>query len=258
MVSKSDRPEHPCEAYVHVDVAQPFWCSGCGIGAVVNAFVHAVDSLRMHIVAGHGCAGKVVEYLRFGAPQIASGNVIAYALALRHDHPDDKIVVFMNDVDFLSGDAKKIYKINTKTKTNDILIIYINNYIYYTLVQHKCIANTPFMGKPIDHSEDSPFNMPYLAWHAGARFVARWTQLHIRRFMYSLTEALRLHDFSFIEIIAPCLMFYASNGNTGKKIDRLEYLKSHTVIRNHDVTDELDLRRDDGIIVGTFVSGIQE
>jgi 2-oxoglutarate ferredoxin oxidoreductase subunit beta len=116
----------------------------------------------------------------------------------------------------------------------------------------------PFMGMPLGHNEGSPFNIPHMAKRAGACYVARWTQLHIRRFSYALTDALNLPGFSMIEVISPCLMYYASNGSAGAKIDRLEYLNEYSVIKNGEPTENLDIIKNEKIIVGKFTAKVRE
>jgi 2-oxoglutarate ferredoxin oxidoreductase subunit beta len=55
---------HPNEWALWADRLPLIWCSGCGIGIAVNAFVAALDEVKMDlnrlaVVSGIGCTGSV-------------------------------------------------------------------------------------------------------------------------------------------------------------------------------------------------------
>ncbi len=56
-----------------------------------------------------------------------------------------------------------------------------------------------------------------------------------------------------IEVISPCLMYYASDGKIGEKVDRMNLYHTRSVIKNGEPTENLDIRSQDKIIVGKFV-----
>jgi 2-oxoglutarate ferredoxin oxidoreductase subunit beta len=248
---------HPVDPLLHTDSIPSGWCSGCGIGMVVNTFVQAVNKMdinveNIHIVSsGIGCTGNVDQHLSFKSDKITDSNVIAYATALAAKKPDIKVVLFLNDTDFIASNIDDFIKAGKKGAR--IVVIYINNYIYRIFIEHKNLSQTPFLKNSSKDKIASPFNIPYLAKSSGADYVARWTQLHIRRLMFSIKDALSTEGFSVIEVVAPCLMYYMNTGNTGETIDRLGIFKETSIIKHREPTENLDLRNQKEIIVGRFV-----
>ena len=248
---------HPIDPLLHADSIPSSWCSGCGIGIVVNTFVQAVkkmdiDAENIHVVSsGIGCTGKVDQHLNFKSDKITDSNVIAYAADLSAKEPDIKVVLFLNDTDFISSNIDDFIKAGKKGAR--IVVIYINNYIYRIFMEHKTLSQTPFLKSPSKDKIVSPFNIPHLAKSSGADYVARWTQLHIRRLMFSIEDALSTEGFSVIEVVAPCLIYYMNTENIGETIDRLGIYKETSIIKHSEPTENLDLRNQREIIVGRFV-----
>ncbi|MBI4722998.1 MAG: hypothetical protein HY769_08420 [Candidatus Stahlbacteria bacterium] len=71
--------------------------------------------------------------------------------------------------------------------------------------------------------------------------------------MFSITDALHKPGFSLIEVISPCLIYYANEDKVGEPIDRMRYFHNHTVIKHNEPTENWDIRRQDKIIIGKFV-----
>jgi 2-oxoglutarate ferredoxin oxidoreductase subunit beta len=68
-----------------------------------------------------------------------------------------------------------------------------------------------------------------------------------------MTEALRKVGFSFIEVIAPCPTLYERRNRLGTGLDRMEWYKENSVIRNGADTRECDIAFQDKIVCGKFV-----
>jgi len=255
--TKVTEERHPIDPLLHTDSIPSGWCSGCGIGMVVNTFVQAVnkmdiDAENIHVVSsGIGCTGMVDQYLSFKSDKITDSNVIAYAADLAAKKPDIKVVLFLNDTDFIASNIDDFIKAGKKGAR--IVVIYINNYIYRIFMEHKALSQTPFLKSASKDKIASPFNIPHLAKLSGADYVARWTQLHIRRLMFSIEDALSTEGFSVIEVVAPCLMYYMNTGNAGETIDRMGIYKETSIIKHCEPTENLDLRNQQEIIVGRFV-----
>lgn len=249
--------EHPVESLLCTDSMPSIWCPGCGIGIVVNAFVQAVNKMGIDpnnvcaLSSGIGCAGKIASHLNFKSHETTNGNVINYAIDLANKNPDLKVVVFLNDADFIASGVDDL--IEAIKKDTGILVIYINNYIYRIFMEHKELKQTPFLRGTLDDDSISPFNIPHLAKSFGAAYVARWTPLHVRRLTYSIKDALSTHGSSVIEVISPCLMYYVNTGNAGETIDRMGAYHKHSVTKHNEPTENLDLRLQPEIVVGKFV-----
>jgi 2-oxoglutarate ferredoxin oxidoreductase subunit beta len=248
---------HPVDPLLHTDAMPSVWCSGCGIGMVVNTFVQAVnkmdiDAETIHVVSsGIGCTGKVDQHLSFKSDKITDHNVIAYAADLAAKKPDKKVVLFLNDTDFIASNIDDFIKAGKKGAR--LLVIYVNNYIYRIFMEHKALPQTPFLKDSSKDKNVSPFNIPHLAKSCGAAYVARWTQLHVRRLMFSIKDALSTDGFSVIEVISPCLLYYVNTENAGETIDRMEVYEANSIIKHNEPTENLNIRAQQEIIVGKFI-----
>jgi 2-oxoglutarate ferredoxin oxidoreductase subunit beta len=199
-----------------------------------------------------GCTGRISDYLKYRSFQVTDAHLINFAAGLKARHPASRVAVFINDADLIAADTGEF--ISACKKGVEILVIYVNNYIYRMLVEHRRNSRVTFMGRPVDESVESPFNMPHAAKTCGASYVARWTPLHSRRLEYSMTDALQKGGFSLIEVIIPCLMYHASNRRAREPLDRMQFFRANSEIRNNEPTQNLDLRSSNKIIVGTFVN----
>ena len=251
------KEQHPVDHQLNTDSIPSVWCSGCGIGMAVNTFVQAVntmgfDAKKIHVISsGIGCTGKVDQYLSFKSDKITDCNVIAYATDLAAKKSDIKVVHFLNDTDFITSNINDFIKAGKKGAK--ILVIYVNNYIYRIFMEHKALPRTPFLkGSSMDKNV-SPFNIPHLAKSCGAEYVARWTQLHVRRLMFSIKDALSIDGFSVIEVISPCLMYYMNTATAGEIIDRMGVYEDNSIIKHKEPTENLDIRAQQKIIVGKFI-----
>ncbi len=245
---------HPADSLLCEDAIPSVWCPGCGIGTVVSTFVETlektnIDLDKICVSSGIGCTGKVADYLKLNCCNETHGNAIKSAVKFKLKNTGTKVVVFLNDVDFIAFGADDF--IEAGKKGVELLVIYINNF-FYVITEYKAIPTTPFI-RNFDKDFELPFNIPHLAKSCGARYVARWTPLHVRRLMYSITDALEKPGFSVIEVISPCLMYYATNGKIGETIDRMRYFHDKTVIKHNEPTENLDIRAQDKIIMGKFV-----
>ena len=248
---------HPIDPLLHTDSIPSGWCSGCGIGMVVNTFVQAVNKMDIDVdkvcvvSSGIGCTGRVDQYLNFKSNKITDGNVIRHAANIAAKKPDLKVVVFLNDTDFIASNVDEFIKAGKKGAR--ILVIYVNNYIYRIFMEHKALPRTPFLKGSSKDKNVSPFNIPHLAKSCGAEYVARWTQLHVRRLMFSIEDALSTEGFSVIEVISPCLMYYMNTETAGEIIDRMGVYEDNSIIKHKEPTENLDIRAQQEIIVGKFI-----
>jgi len=249
--------EHcPVDFLLRTELLPSIWCSGCGIGIVVNVFTQVVGKADVHpdgvcvLSTGIGCTGKVSDYLKIRSYDVTDGSVVDCAIKLTSENPDVKVVLFLDDADFIASGVETF--IQAGVKRAELLIIYFNNYIYRIFMEHRAPKKRPGNGVSSRKRFESPFNIPNLAKLCGALYIARWTPLHPRRLMNSITDALRQPGLSVIEVISPCLMYYPNIGRIGETIDRMGIYRDSSVIRNNEPTENLDIRSQQKIIVGEF------
>jgi len=257
----SNGDSHPVNPFLRTDVFLSSLCSGCGIGIAVNTFLQAVSRVEFDtdrlcaVSSGMGCTGKVAEQFNFKVYDATHGNAMDFGANLAVEEPDRKVVIFLNDTDLITSGVESFIRAGKENAR--LLVMYINNYIYRILTEHKELPNTPFSHGSSNSATVSPTNFPHLAASSDAAYVARWTPLHVRRLMFSIMEALSIDGLSVIEVISPCLMFYGSDGNAGRILDRMDYFYQNSVIRNNEPTENLDLGDRSEIIVGKFIPGVR-
>jgi 2-oxoglutarate ferredoxin oxidoreductase subunit beta len=68
-----------------------------------------------------------------------------------------------------------------------------------------------------------------------------------------MVEALQHKGFSFVEVVAPCPVYYGRRNRLGEAVDELRYYKENTIVRNSADLEDLDLVLSGKIVVGKFV-----
>lgn len=252
------RENNPIEPFIRQDMMPSVWCPGCGIGVVVNTFLQTVQRLKFTegdiclVSSGISCTGKIADYLTFKRVDAAKKDVFKAALDIKRKNKDLKVVVFANDNDLLASGADGLIAL-CRTGA-DVVVIYINSYIYQLFAEHRKFDAAPFIRYTKVSELESPFNLPHLAAEHGASYVARWTPLHCRRLSFSIKEAFSHKGIAFIEVISPCLMYFSSEQGPGITLDRMGLYLSHAVIKENEPFENLDTRNKKEIIIGRFLN----
>ncbi len=246
---------HPVDAFLNLKNLPTVWCPGCGIGIVVNTFIQTINKMEFGkenlilISSGISCTGKISDHLNLKT--IESENPFDYAAKFKKKHPRGKWVIFFNDNNLMVSGVDGL--LNSCKEGLDILAIYINSFVSNILFFHKKYTDLNFIKNRSKGGSKNAFNLPHLVKKNGASYIARWTPLHCRRLSYSIKKTLSKPGFSFIEVISPCLMYYASSGCEGKTIDRMgDYLKN-AKIENGYPTEKLYTEDIEQIIIGKFL-----
>jgi 2-oxoglutarate ferredoxin oxidoreductase subunit beta len=223
----------------------------------MNVFLETVKkqtSQNICITSGIGCAGKIASYLKVNSIPADNGNALHSAVKHKSEHPDAKVIAFLNDADFTAFGINDL--IEAGKKNVNLIVIYINNFLY-VITENKTLPVTPFVRSTAisdGNKVELPFNIPHLAKSADAKYVARWTPLDVHRLMDSISEAMnKPSGLSVVEVISPCLMYYASVDKIGDKLDRMKFLQGNTEIKHNEPTENLDIRNNKKLIVGKFI-----
>lgn len=250
--------EHPTEWALRADRLPHIWCSGCGIGAAVNAFVAAlkqanIDLDKLCVISGIGCTGRVAGYMDCNSFHVTHGRAVAFAVGLHVSNPELKVVVFSGDGDIIAIGGNHF--IHAARRNMDLTIICVNNF-NYGMTGGQSGPTTHIGGRTTTTpygSPEYPFNLPLLAAACGAVYVARWTVLDLGRLRNSMAEALQKRGFSFVEVISPCPTNYGRRNRLGEALQELKYYKENTIIKHFAPLEECDLSLGGKIIVGKFV-----
>lgn len=247
----------PTDFLLKADSLPSVWCSGCGIGTAVNVLTLALDKSEIPpddiclLSTGIGCTGKIDHVLNVHSYEVLGESVIDHAVRLKQKNPRVKMILFLDDADFLVTGVEPF--VQAGVKGTELLIVYFNNFIYRIFMEHKALRSPIYSGPASEGRFQSPFNIPSLARFCGAGTIARWTPHHPNRLLESLMHVFRHPDYSVVELISPCLMYFPNVDGCGQRIDRKRLYMEETMIRNNAPAEELDIGAQDRIVIGEFL-----
>ncbi len=250
--------KHPLNKYFREERMPHMWCSGCGIGTTVNAFLTALDKSNIvkedvTVVSGIGCTGRVAGYVNLDSFHTTHGRAIPFAEGLKAASPKTKVVVFSGDGDLVSIGGNHF--LHAGRKNMDITVICVNN-LNYAMTGGQVSATTPQRAITATAPYGSfcePFNLPFIAEAVGAVYVARWTVYHVRELQKAMTEALNKKGFSFVEVISPCPTLFERRNKMGTALTRMKSYKENSIIQHGANTRETTIALNNKFIVGKFV-----
>jgi 2-oxoglutarate ferredoxin oxidoreductase subunit beta len=246
---------HPTDYFLASDIFPTVWCPGCGIGTALYSFFEAckeknIERENLFIISGVGCTGKISEFLCLPSSSMTEGHMVEKAARIHEDNPDKKIVIFLNNADFLISGGEELTK--AKKRKLNILIIYINNFIY-SLSKDQAFPMTPYMRKSTQGDFEIPYNIPYMACSLGASFVARWTPIRAGWMKQSFVESFSVKGLSLVEVISPCLIYDTNTGRILDPVERMAFYNDNSEIQFWVPIKNLDIRRQKKIIIGKFL-----
>lgn len=251
------REAHPLEDLVRMDRIPHIWCPGCGIGSVFTACLTAIRQSgipheQFAMVSGIGCSGRGAGYINIDSFHTTHGRAIPFATGIKMANPRLNVIVFSGDGDLFAIGGNHF--IHAARRNMDITVVCVNNLTYgmtggqvAATTPHKARSSTTVAGNP-----ETPFNLPLLAYAAGATYVARWTMLHARDLADAIEAAIRRRGFSFIEALSPCPVNYGRR-NREKPLDTLKLYQEKAIIKNGAHPAELDISETRGLILGKFL-----
>ena len=229
--------DHPYDKYLRDDRLPWIFCAGCGIGSVINSFVHALEQAKLDInkcavVSGIGCTGRTSGYLNFDGFHTTHGRAIPFATGLKIANPELNVSVVSGDGDLSAIGGNHI--IHAARRNVDMTVVCVNN-SNYGMTGGQFAPTTPIGSwtttTPYGAFEP-PFNLPYLMASAGAVYVARWTSLDVRRLTDSIAEALVKPGFKFIEVISQCPTTFGAKNSYRTGLDMLKYFEKAATIKH--------------------------
>ncbi|MGQ9538814.1 MAG: 2-oxoacid:ferredoxin oxidoreductase subunit beta [Candidatus Bathycorpusculaceae bacterium] len=249
--------EHPFAKYLRAAMMPHIWCSGCGNGIILNAFVHALDELQMDlnklvVVSGIGCIGRAAGYINVDSFHTTHGRPIAFATGVKLAKPELEVVVISGDGDLFAIGGNHF--IHAARRNIGIKVICANNFNYGmtggqvgpTTPLEALTTTTPYGN--IEH----PFNLVHLAAASGATYVARWTTLHVRMLAISIKKMLQREGFSFIEVVSPCPEMFGRRNKMRTGLEMMEWFRKASVIEKLSDPAKAEITPEK-IVVGEFV-----
>jgi 2-oxoglutarate ferredoxin oxidoreductase subunit beta len=190
----------------------PNWCPGCGNFGIWAAFKNAAiisgwDNSNTVFVAGIGCHGHMVNFVKLTSFEGLHGRAIPVASGIKMSNNRLNVFVFTGDGDCLGEGGNHF--IHAARRNHNITVLLHNNNIYgLTTGQTSPTSRKGLKTKSTpDGNPDDPFKILNLALAAGATFVARVYANDITGFADMIIKANSHQGFSVIEILQPCITF---------------------------------------------------
>ena len=249
---------HPLDTYLRVERIPHMWCSGCGLGLVVNCFLRGLlksglNLDKVAVISGIGCTGRAAGYINLDSFHTTHGRAIPFATGLKLANPELTVVVISGDGDLAAIGGNHL--IHAARRNIDMTVLCVNNFIY-GMTGGQLGPTTPLTARTatsVKGNVEEPFNIPYLAVASGAVYVARWTTAHFRRLEKAITEALLKKGFSLIEVISPCPTYYGRMNKQATGLEQMKYYRGNSIIKPGINPKHVGIEFNGQIIVGKFV-----
>ncbi len=224
------------EKYIREAMWPSIFCTGCGIGNVLNYTLRAIDSIGLDIdstvfCSGIGCSSRLPGYIDADGLHTTHGRAIAFATGVKLARPELNVIVFTGDGD-LAGIGGNHF-IHAARRNVDMTVICINNY-NYGMTGGQVSPTTPVESlsttTPYGNIEE-PFDLCRLAIGAGAPYVARWTMGYPYETVAAIETAIRKRGFGFLEILAPCTTGYGKSNALRDARSNWDWYKQNSITR---------------------------
>ena len=242
--------------YLREDRLPHIFCPGCGNGAVMNAFLEAMEKAEMNLdnismVSGIGCSSRIPGYVKCDSLHTTHGRALTFATGLKVANKERDVVVFTGD-----GDAASIggnHLIHAARRNINLTVICINNNIYgMTGGQISPTSPKGSFGTTAPYgNHDTPFKLAELVAAAGATYSARWTTVQMENLVTSIKDGLKNPGFSFIEVVTLCPTYYGRKNKLKTPTAMAAVMKANTVFKS--AADNMREKELEGkIVVGEF------
>ena len=227
--------QHPYLKYIRPSALRTANCPGCGNGILAQAFLKAVDDLKIDFnefvfVSGIGCAAWIPSpFFYTDILHTTHGRPIAFATGVKLAAPDRRVAVISGDGDLLAIGGNHF--IHAARRNLDIMVICINNGIYGMTGGQVAPTTPPGLKtttSPYGNVENI-FDISKLAVAAGATYVARWTVYNPAQITKAVKKALERKGFSLIEIISQCPVQFGRKTGMGSSTEMLDFYKNNSV-----------------------------
>ncbi len=216
-------------SYLRSDKMPTLWCSGCGDGLVMKAFIRAVHELEwdknnVAVVSGIGCSGRMTSYLDFNTLHTPHGRTLPFASGLKLAKPDSQVVIVSGDGDALAIGGNHF--LHTCRRNIDLTLIIINNFIY-GLTGGQFSPTSPagsYSQTSPDGVMEPTFDTAKVAIAAGATYVARSTVSNPRHISEMIKGGLAHQGMAVVEVIANCHTNFGRHNVSGDAVEMINWI----------------------------------
>lgn len=197
------------------DLQTPFfpnWCHGCGNLNIWGAFKEAAvregwDNTNTAIVAGIGCHGHILNFVKITSFEGLHGRALPVAIGIKMANNRLNVFVFTGDGDCFGEGGNHF--IHTCRRNHDLTVLIHDNALYaLTTGQTSPLTAHGFKTKSTPQGNlDEPFNPLTLAIASGATFVARAYSGDMPKLTELIIKANNHKGLAVIDILQPCITF---------------------------------------------------
>ncbi|KKR80157.1 MAG: 2-oxoacid:ferredoxin oxidoreductase subunit beta [Candidatus Daviesbacteria bacterium GW2011_GWA1_41_61] len=191
------------------DLQTPTWCPGCGNFGLWGAFKNAAlkkgwDNTNSVLVAGIGCHGNILNFIRLTSFEGLHGRALPLATGIKIANHRLNVFVFTGDGDCLGEGGNHF--IHTCRRNHNLTVLLHNNAIYgLTTGQTTPTSPHSFKSKSTPQGNpDWPISPLGLAIASGATFVARGYSGNLPKLTELIIQANEHQGLSVVEILQPC------------------------------------------------------
>lgn len=188
------------------------WCPGCGNFGIWKAFGDAAvekgwDNTNTVMVAGIGCHGHIVNFMKLTSFEGLHGRALPVASGIKMANDRLNVFVFTGDGDCLAEGGNHF--INAARRNHDITVILHDNAVYgLTTGQTSPRSPMGYKSKSTPSGNiDEPLDPLRLALVAGATFLGRVYSGDAKATAEMIIKANDHKGFAVIQVLQPCITF---------------------------------------------------
>lgn len=188
------------------------WCPGCGDFGIWTAFKQAAtkqgwDNSNTAIVAGIGCHGHIVNFIKLTSFEGLHGRPIPVASGIKMANHDLNVFVFTGDGDCLAEGGNHF--IHAARRNQNITVILHDNAVYgLTTGQTSPRSPKGFKSKSTPQGNiEEPLHPLRMALAAGATFLGREYAGNIPQLTELMIKASEHEGFAVVQVLQPCVTF---------------------------------------------------
>ncbi len=190
----------------------PSFCPGCGDIAIWAALKKAAvdnswDDTNTVLVAGIGCHGHMVNFVKLTSFEGLHGRPLPVATGIKMANPRLNVLVLTGDGDMLAEGGNHL--IHACRRNHDLTVVLFDNGVYgLTTGQTSPTSPEKYRSKSTpDGNPDRPLHPLTLAIASGATFVSRVYANDIAGVAKTIALAKEHPGLSIVDILQPCVTF---------------------------------------------------
>lgn len=250
--------EHPNVKYLRKGALPHMFCPGCGCGQILNAYIYAIDELRLDMdkvvtIGGVGCMSRAPAYLNTDAIHGIHGRNLPFATGVKLANPELTVVILMGDggVAAIGGN----HLIQSARRNLDVTVIVDNNGSY-AMTGGQVSPMTPTGATTTTTTRgniERSFDLCKLVEAAGGTFISRWTAAHSVQLVNAIKRGILHRGFSFIEVIGQCPTQYGRYVlGLRDPVQNLNWLLENSIAKSR--AEKMSEEELEGkIIIGNFI-----